>query len=1239
MLAYLFSLSRSEIQQDTVIDSIWDPGYHGYANFKIVQPNGDSIPLTSGSGQLLRLTIDGKYYYPKNYEDRIEEKNVNIKLILEKIAEYDYYIKYQITNMNSKPINVALGSFIDWQFKTGFDSDSTVGPLNVEKGYYIQSKGNPTFQKLIIDHSDNQDNKFVRADKYWYGNYADIGDDKERRFTMEVQGKPVFPYSDDRRNTEYAFSASWTERTIAENGYITFGYRIYSNFENEFELLIPNKVATGQVTGDVKLQCYVRPIEKNIIYREVIDYGDGQWVEKQDRIFSYNDQKTLKTMESWRIPFQPKSEPGEYTYRVAIKYTKDGTEHISNIETVKVTRSAPPTLSVDPFDTDSTYKHKPVINDINLSTNLVLKIQGQQNKIRIFGHFTDEDNDKDLKFTVKEGNYKAEVILDAAYHNNKPGELQEFGFNYILKTDKGMNIPLEIWMDSDTDGFFDENDSTDSNRKLLYVNITEGPRTFKPNFEINPLPEKDAIYEPGGRIPISGSYSADGTAKIKFVDTETKKELTSTIEFINATKEFKQFVNKYITLPSDIAHKKITLSAKIYGRYDIPSEYEHTIQFLVRTKPKIVKVNFENDNDRVISNTGYWSKSITIEDHDPGKTLYLYGQFGDDTVSSLGSVTIGNDIKKIANFYELFERTHTGKQYLKIWATEKSYDGTNINFYNELHPLLKSDILQEQVIVTYIPDITCSFPDDYYQNRNHTIQYQIECNDDGKIIIVYEFNNVEFNRETIYIGGKKTLDRSFSVPSDLVYGQYYSLYIHALDEYGFSNSRGNEVYQNTYSFSIKDSPIITEVTLQRDYALQTENFQVKGKFNDLDNRKNLYLFVQLGNNEVTEHQQKIPSNGENNQEFEAFIPIPETELPGKKEIKVWLSTSRKTYEYTTQTIDTSNLYSVPVKISYKPSMKIELLRKVIYKDGDKVYLTGTARANSNLNLNYYIDQTNLNQSSVIKITEIPQEFTTEFVIPPFFKYGNYTVTVIGTDDLEQTTIPFQFKFEIRNPPRILNATAANAEVNQGEVLNVTGYVHDPDIGNVIDIIAKVDTGNEAVYQSINSTAQSMEFSINIVLPSGIEAGPHKIYLTAVDQDGEKSQPFPLDFSVLALAPEEETKNTTDANAGGGSANQKNNSSVMKGLYIGVGFVAALLVILIVIIVVIFHKKKNAPPVPDQEDNKDSDLEEIETQVMSTQSTINPEEIATKDNPLFSSREITHDEDPFEDEFEEQTNTP
>ena len=46
------------------------------------------------------------------------------------------------------------------------------------------------------------------------------------------------------------------------------------------------------------------------------------------------------------------------------------------------------------------------------------------------------------------------------------------------------------------------------------------------------------------------------------------------------------------------------------------------------------------------------------------------------------------------------------------------------------------------------------------------------------------------------------------------------------------------------------------------------------------------------------------------------------------------------------------------------------------------------------------------------------------------------------------------------------------------------------------------------------------------------------------------------------------------------------------------------------------------------------MKQRETEIMST-NTINMDEVATHDNPLFSSNAIGNDTDPFSDEFEEQ----
>lgn len=117
---------------------------------------------------------------------------------------------------------------------------------------------------------------------------------------------------------------------------------------------------------------------------------------------------------------------------------------------------------------------------------------------------------------------------------------------------------------------------------------------------------------------------------------------------------------------------------------------------------------------------------------------------------------------------------------------------------------------------------------------------------DGKVIHneTLEIDNTRFEQQ-----------RSFTIPDNLSREKHY-LQLMLIDNYGFRKGSDDE----EKGFYVMDRPIIEEVGLDNPYLLQSEVSNIVGFFNDMDQGKIIYLFVQVGQKPVTEPAKSFQSN-------------------------------------------------------------------------------------------------------------------------------------------------------------------------------------------------------------------------------------------------------------------------------------------------------------------------------------------------------------------------------------------
>ncbi|EAY03979.1 hypothetical protein TVAG_195720 [Trichomonas vaginalis G3] len=290
-----------------------------------------------------------------------------------------------------------------------------------------------------------------------------------------------------------------------------------------------------------------------------------------------------------------------------------------------------------------------------------------------------------------------------------------------------------------------------------------------------------------------------------------------------------------------------------------------------------------------------------------------------------------------------------------------------------------------------------------------------------------------------------------------------------------------------------------------------------------------------------------------------------------------------------------------------------------------------------------IDDTPISQTDEITVTESPKDFNVFFKIPDDYKYGPHNLNVQGFDVNGEKTSNTNIKFVIQNPPKIISISLEKERVQPGHVLRFSGIVRDPDLNNTLKFIGRIDSAADEIVHRMVADSTEQEFAFEYIVDADIEVGEHEFIVKVVDDDDYSSGVATVGFTVYKPSKEE----TEGGNGGGINGPGKDDSSSAitntttkksstKGLIAGIVIVGIILVVLIIVAVILFMKSRGVNSAPKDQDSVSdhSDLEEKETEIM-TASTVTPDEIATRDNPLFSSNEINNDGDPFSDEFEEQ----
>ncbi|KAI5499028.1 S-layer homology domain-containing protein [Trichomonas vaginalis G3] len=740
--------------------------------------------------------------------------------------------------------------------------------------------------------------------------------------------------------------------------------------------------------------------------------------------------------------------------------------------------------------------------------------------------------------------------------------------------------------------------------------------TFSPTLTLYELSE--TVYSSEERIKFSGTLKCDLLAYIEFWDGATSVGRIGPFE--SGT-----IANTIWELPQTMKYGSYNLVARAIDKNNYESEEGVDIFIQIRNKPTITSVTNYNT---VIPEDGYFFGYAHVNDPDEGKPIIIYGRInndGDTFILSNNYKTSDGGSDQYFSMLNYLPEDVT----LYVWASS-SYNKNNKdkNVVSKEYPIPLYITVYPTFEVTYLTNEEYFLP-------NSTIDFAYKVSDDQEVSIdVYynSFSRVHSSQKITLKNGKASGKISFRIPEDADITDEHYIIPYAVDNFGYKTPGP------FYVFMVQNRPKINKVEFNPKFGLQSEDISVEILYDDVDKGKVLYGFMQIDNRKVEKPFTSFISNGTLNQIAKSGIHIESNETIGSKNIKFWISSS-KDVEYRNNLVVSSPQYGATLQVTYKPSMKLSKPEKKVYKDGDKIIVVGSLNSHTDVTLLYFIDQEQLNETTKITVESDPQAFTTFVTITYNYKYGKYQFSVLAEDSNGQRTNLQSMEFEIHNPPRIRSFQIENDVIKPGDKLNVKGKVFDSDMDDEIRIFYKIDQRSDQLLLTLLSDSTEMSFAESITLPYDIELGDHTLHLHCRDKDNEKSAIVSIAFTVSKKA-DNNGGDSTDPSGGNSTSDNSNSSNSKKtrakfaGLYAGIAIVVIVFIVLVIIAVLLLIRGKGNQ---NNESASDQDFQEKETQIISSTTTasVNPDEVATHDNPLFNSTEITHDNDPFSDEFEEQ----
>ncbi|EAY15283.1 hypothetical protein TVAG_394260 [Trichomonas vaginalis G3] len=849
--------------------------------------------------------------------------------------------------------------------------------------------------------------------------------------------------------------------------------------------------------------------------------------------------------------------------------------------------------------------NKPKINDITLPGEVLLT----SSYVKMTPDYNDYDKGKDLYLwmNVDKKNYKiGRYTTSSGKDHQKP----YYRFRLPKSITQGEHILSFFYT---TEMYLSEKEPSRNSRSATLSKIITFVDT--PVLTLNEIP--DGIYQKGSRVRLSGTMKGYQIFKIRLTFNDIPAR--SIVKILSDGDKF----DEEIDIPASVSYGTVKVNA-IPSTYGDVTGNSVTRTFTLKNKPTLKDfptetMNYLKGND--FNCTGF------VDDIDDKKLLYVYYQIGnaDPRISKWNHESNGKTNQEIIIKFNL-DTDLVGKVDIKIFVSDRNYADTFLE--NE-----KSNVVTVPIFISYKAKSTIeiiSNSKNYYSyGDNMTININVEKYEKCTFKLLIDSEEKKDNTENLDLTNKK-FEKQIIIPitSDISYKLLHKLELLLFDEFNFKTTL------KFYTFNIVNTPYIPFAGFSKPFSLQNEVMRVRGRFNDIDEGKKLFIFVKVGENKVTKSSGNVISNGTNDQFFEASVVIPENEPIGKKKVIVWLSNNLQPMN-NLHYVRRSNMFEIDLEITYKPSLNITAPDNLVYNDGQQIKFTGSVRANSNIYLHYKIDNNTLTEKTLVNITNEIELFEARVTIPVDYKYGEHNFNVWAVDINNQTTDLSTFSFYIKNPPKFIDAALVSDKIKIGDPLVLKGNVRDSDAGNNLTFIGKFDDGKAMPVHTIVSDSTVQEFEITFHLSSEMKEGPHKLEIYIVDSDDLKSTPIEIAFEIYSK--DENPGNTTgkDTSNTGDNADSRSTKTrgrSITGLIAGIAIMAILLAVLICVAIFLFIKKtKNNNDNPQSSDN--TDLEDRETDIVTT-SGVTTEE-ATKDNPLFSGDEIGHDEDPFSDEFEEQ----
>ncbi|EAY03983.1 hypothetical protein TVAG_195760 [Trichomonas vaginalis G3] len=417
--------------------------------------DGVGIPFSLlNIGTEFKLVVDGKTYYPKQYE-RGPFGGLDIELYMDKITEDDFAVHYRITNKGKKAARFQLGTFTDVSFRDMVNGDiNNIKVLNDKRIFYVYCSDlvkNP-WQKLVFDQRppDSDRLQYIPPNHHWFGLLPDNADKYNMRFKSDADNKdfadPEGQYQD------ISVSHSWDEIEIGVDETVVLGNRIYFLMKTPFEINPEKKVIYSEPQNNIALPTWIRILEYGKKYHPQIklhSQPESGW--RDDRGLSFTCRNNY---ENWKFRVNHPQQ-GEFVYD--LRLVQENPRLVSNVETVTLKVSTKPHLGIAPIDhevtkvykNDDSIKFKATIrgdSTINLKY-VVIKIGKNNVRIKEFEKLSEpfnlegqglSDQNFEAEFSLQEahlrsGDYKLEITAINSHGLSSDTKTIEFKTNYATK--------------------------------------------------------------------------------------------------------------------------------------------------------------------------------------------------------------------------------------------------------------------------------------------------------------------------------------------------------------------------------------------------------------------------------------------------------------------------------------------------------------------------------------------------------------------------------------------------------------------------------------------------------------------------------------------------------------------------------------------------------------------------------------------------------------------------------------